>query len=73
MFKTETRMTNLQMELPDSTAQAARSPASGFPIAQLDSLFAALPQLTEQEAREFQNDVAAVVGNLQPEGDAWAS
>lgn len=49
------------------------SPASGFPIAQLDSLFASLPQLTLLEAQEFEKDVAAVVGNLQPESDAWAS
>jgi antitoxin (DNA-binding transcriptional repressor) of toxin-antitoxin stability system len=49
------------------------SPAGGFPIAQLDRLFASLPQLTAEEAAQFANDVTAVVGNLQPERDAWAS
>jgi antitoxin (DNA-binding transcriptional repressor) of toxin-antitoxin stability system len=49
------------------------SPAGGFPIAQLDRLFASLPRLTAQEAVQFENDVAAVVDKLQPEGDAWAS
>jgi hypothetical protein len=49
------------------------NPARGFPIAQLDRLFASLPPLTAHEAVQFANDVTAVVGNLQPEGDAWAS
>jgi len=49
------------------------SPAGGFPIAQLDRLFASLPQLTVQDAVQFESDVAAVVGKLQPERDAWAS
>lgn len=48
-------------------------PAGGFPIAQLDSLFASLPRLTALDAVQFERDVAVVVGNLQPEGDAWAS
>lgn len=52
---------------------SAPSPAGGFPIAQLDRLLASLPQLTAQEAAQFEADVAAVVDNLQPEGNAWAS
>ncbi len=49
------------------------SPAGGFPIAQLDRLFASLPRLGAQDAAQFESDVAAVVGRLQSEGDAWAS
>lgn len=48
-------------------------PTGGYPIAQLDRLLASLPQLSAQEAVQFESDVAAVAGQLQPEGDAWAS
>lgn len=49
------------------------SPAGGFPISQLDKLFASLPRLSAEDAEQFESDVAAVTGKLQPEGDAWAS
>lgn len=45
----------------------------GFPIDQLDQALAALPQLSAEEALQFEADIAAVVGRLQPEGDTWAS
>ena len=52
---------------------SAPSPIAGFPIAQLDRLFASLPAMSEEEAAQFEADVAASVDNLLPEGDAWAS
>lgn len=48
-------------------------PAGGFPIAQLDRLFASLPLLDAAEAKQFEADVAAAVGQLWQEDDAWAS
>ena len=52
---------------------APPSPAGGFPIAQLDRLFASLPFLDAAEAKQFEADVVAVVGQLRPEGDVWVS
>lgn len=52
---------------------SAPMPTAGFPIAQLDRLFASLPAMSAEEAAQFEADVAASVDNLLPEGDAWAS
>lgn len=48
-------------------------PAGGFPIEKLDPLFASLPRLDATETKEFEADIAAVLGQLRPESDAWAS
>ena len=49
------------------------NPSTGFPIAQLDRLFASLPALAIGDAAQFEADVAEVVGKLRPQDDAWAS
>lgn len=52
---------------------SAPTPTAGFPIAQLDRLFASFPTMSAEEAAQFEADVAAAVDNLLPEGDAWVS
>jgi antitoxin (DNA-binding transcriptional repressor) of toxin-antitoxin stability system len=52
---------------------SAPTPKAGFPIAQLDRLFASLPAMSAEEVAQFEADVAASADNLLPEGDAWAS
>lgn len=52
---------------------SAPTATAGFPIAQLDRLFASLPVMSAEEATQFETDIAASVDNLLPERDAWAS
>jgi len=52
------------------------SPASlvaGYPVSQLDRLFADLPHLSIEESRNFLDDIHQGDNLLQAESDAWAS
>lgn len=49
------------------------SRSGGFPIADLDRLFASLPVWNQQEALQFERDIAVAANQLHPESDPWAS
>ncbi len=55
----------------EAVARIVPAGATGFPVAELNRLFAALPALDEAESRAFEADIAAARRRLRRDADAW--
>lgn len=65
----------LEVKRGNEVVACVTPPASvaGFPIAQLDALFASMPAWAEDEARDFLHDIHSVTDRLIAEDSAWDS